>query len=142
MSFASSSAGYKLDVPEGWARQQTGSAVTFTDKFNTITVEVTAAATAPSVATARSTMASLASSLPCFKSGTITQVTRNAGPVVLLTYEQSSPPNQVTGKTITLDVERYEYWHAGKQATVTLSSSHGSDNVDPWRRVTDSFTWT
>ena len=38
-------------------------------------------------------------------------------------------------------VERYEFWRGGTEAVVTLSGAAGSDNVDPWRLVTDSFTW-
>jgi hypothetical protein len=40
------------------------------------------------------------------------------------------------------DIERYEFWRNGTQATITLSSPVGSDNVDPWRTVTDSFSWS
>jgi len=68
-------------------------------------------------------------------------VTRNAGPAVLIVYRANSPADPVTGKTVRQDVERYEFWHAGKLAVVTLSSPQGSDNVDPWRKVTDSFAW-
>jgi hypothetical protein len=143
VAFQSAGDGYRVDVPEGWARQQAGSTVTFADKFNSIRVEVRPAATAPSVAAAQaSDVAALAGSVACFRAGMVTQVTRKAGPVVLVTYRAGSPPDAVTGKVVNLDVERYEFWHAGKQANVTLSSPHGSDNVDPWRRVTDSFTWT
>ena len=39
------------------------------------------------------------------------------------------------------EVERYEFWRNGKQATLSLSAPVGSDNVDPWKVVTDSFTW-
>ncbi len=54
----------------------------------------------------------------------------------------ASAPNPVTGKSVTNDVERYEFWHAGKLVTLTLAAPQGSDNVDPWKLVTDSFTWT
>ena len=64
-----------------------------------------------------------------------------AGPVVLVTYRANSAPDPVTGKSVVLDVERYEMWHNGTRATITLSAPQGSDNVDPWRTVTDSFRW-
>jgi hypothetical protein len=47
----------------------------------------------------------------------------------------------VTGKVVLQDVERYVFWQAGTRATITLSSPKGSDNVDPWRKVTNSFGW-
>jgi hypothetical protein len=62
--------------------------------------------------------------------------------VVLATYRADSSPDPVTGKVVHDDVERYELWRSGTTAVVTLASPKGSDNVDPWRKVTDSFTWT
>ena len=29
----------------------------------------------------------------------------------------------------------------GMQVTLTLSGARGSDNVDPWKTITDSFAW-
>ena len=70
-----------------------------------------------------------------------TIVTRKSGPAVLITYQAASAPNSVTGKTSQLAVERYEFWKNGREAIVTLSGPVGADNVDPWKIVTDSFTW-
>jgi hypothetical protein len=143
VAFQPTAAGYQLSVPEGWARSEAGGVVTFTDKFNSIRVQVVPAPTAPSVASAGTTdVASLRASAPCFVAGKVSQVSRTAGPVILVTYRADSPPDAVTGKIVRQDVERYEFWRSGQEAIVTLSSSQGSDNVDPWRRVTDSFRWT
>jgi hypothetical protein len=83
----------------------------------------------------------LAASASCFQAGKTTMVTRKAGPAVLMTYRADSPSDPVTGKVVRQDVERYEFWQGGKLAVITLSSPQGSDNVDPWRKVTDSFAW-
>jgi hypothetical protein len=69
-------------------------------------------------------------------------VSRAAGPAVHITYKADAAPDPVTGKVVHDDVERYEFWLAGSEAVITLSSPQGSDNVDPWRVVTDSFSWT
>jgi hypothetical protein len=61
---------------------------------------------------------------------------------LVVTYEARSPADPVTGKSVVLDVERYEYWRSGTQVTITLSAPHGADNVDPWRTITDSFAWS
>jgi hypothetical protein len=61
---------------------------------------------------------------------------------VLINYRAQSPVNPVTGKVANEAVERYEYWHAGREVVLTLAAPVGSDNVDPWRKVTDSFAWT
>jgi hypothetical protein len=143
VSYSPPSGGYHFDVPEGWGRSQAGTASTFTDKFNSIRVELLPVPTAPSVASAQAgDVAALAASVPCFAAGKVSSVSRKAGTAILITYKADSPPDQVTGKVVRQDVERYEFWRAGQEVVITLSSSLGSDNVDPWRRVTDSFGWT
>jgi hypothetical protein len=72
----------------------------------------------------------------------LSEVTRPAGTVVLITYRAQSAADPVTGKSVVLDVERYEYWRNGTSVTLTLSAPTGSDNVDPWKKVTDSFAWS
>lgn len=73
---------------------------------------------------------------------TFTTVSRAAGPVVLITYGALSDPDPVTGKSRPNDVQRYEFWHAGQGVTLTLAGPKGADNVDPWRKITDSLRWT
>jgi hypothetical protein len=50
-------------------------------------------------------------------------------------------PDTVTGKSVTEAVERYAFWGNGQEAVLTLSGPNGSDNVDPWRTITDSLRW-
>ncbi|MEA3076908.1 MAG: hypothetical protein QOF60_1816 [Actinomycetota bacterium] len=117
---------YTVKVPEGWARSETATAVTFTDKFNSIAIDTAAAP---------------ASSAPCFALKETTTATRKAGTAVLVRYQADSPPDQVTGKVVRDDVERYEFSRNGTQVVLTLAGAAGSDNVDPWKTVTDSFAW-
>jgi hypothetical protein len=134
---------YQVSIPEGWTRTETGGTARFTDKFNSIVVETSPAATAPTVATAQqSEVPHLTSVVPCFGGAKVSSVTRHSGPAVLITYQADSAPDPVTAKTVRQDVERYEFWKAGNEVAVTLSSPTGSDNVDPWRKITDSFAWT
>jgi hypothetical protein len=141
VSYASAD-GYSINVPEGWARSNDGAATVFTDKFNTIRIETAPTATAPTVDSVKTDLASVASSSNGYAAGKISAVFRKAGSVIMATYTQDSAPNAVTSKAIRLDVERYVFWKAGKAAVVTLSSAAGSDNVDPWMIVTDGFSWT
>jgi hypothetical protein len=135
-------ADYSVKVPEGWARSVAAGAVTFTDKLNSIRMEEGAAKGAPSVAAARSEQPRLARQVKGFKPGKISVVKRTAGPAVRITYLASSPPDAVTGKTRTNAVERYLFVRNGKRVTLTLSGPKGADNVDPWKLVTDSLTWS
>src|SRR5438874_7767621 len=40
VSYSNASGGYKLDVPEGWARTETASSVSFVSKFDGVKVDV------------------------------------------------------------------------------------------------------
>jgi hypothetical protein len=53
----------------------------------------------------------------------------------------NSAPNAVTGKQYRDDVLRYELFRGGEELVLTLTSPVGSDNVDPWRVVTQSLRW-
>ena len=137
--------GAKLTVstPEGWSRSNSPGGVVFTDKLNTIQV-ITSPASAPvTAASARSTeVPKLASSAKGFKLQSITVVSRPAGPAVRIAYLADSKPNPVTGKIGTLAFERYDFFHKAKEVALVLSSPLGSDNVDPWRKVTSSLRFT
>jgi hypothetical protein len=134
--------GYSLSTPEGWARVTHGKVVTLSDKYNAISIRVGSAAKAPTVASVTAQdLPRLRSATPGFRAPKVTTVTRPAGRAVLLRYEARSPRDAVTGRTVANDVERYEFWKAGRLAVVTLQAPHGSDNVDPWRTVTTSFRW-
>ena len=45
------------------------------------------------------------------------------------------------GLAETLLIERFELYRHGQGAVIALSSAVGSDNVDPWRIVSESFRW-
>jgi hypothetical protein len=140
--YASADGIYTVKVPEGWARTEAGGVVTFTDNYNSITLQSSSAATAPTVDTVSATGLSDVASDPTFTLIDVTEVTRTAGTGVLATYEIGSAPNPVTGKKALLAVERYVFFNNGTVVTMNLSGAKGADNVDPWRIVSDSLTWT
>jgi hypothetical protein len=134
--------GYTVSVPEGWARTAQAGAVVFSDKYNSITITTANAASAPTPATARSReLPAIKAAAKGFSPGAISTVHRAAGSAVLITYHALSAVNPVTGKVANEAVERYEFWRNGHEVVLTLAAPVGSDNVDPWRKVTDSFTW-
>lgn len=135
-------AGYSVTVPEGWSRSTQGSAVTFSDKLNSIQLDSASASSAPTVADGKAQIQQLANSVPGFSPGQVTTVQRKSGPALLITYKGDGPPDPVTGKTVTDAFERYEYFQGGKLGIVTVSGPDGADNVDPWMIVTDSFEWS
>jgi hypothetical protein len=134
---------FTVKVPEGWSRSAANGAVTFTDKLNTIRIETTPATSAPTISqTTHDDVRKLAKQVTGFQTAKVTTVDRKAGKAVLTTYLAKADPNAVTGKAGQDAVERYVFFHHGRDAILTLSGPKGADNVDPWRIVTDSLIWT
>jgi hypothetical protein len=131
-----SSIGFSMKYPEGWAQLTNGSTVTIRDKNNIVRVVITHGA--PSVARIRNDVAKL----------TGAQVTAGPAKVTIsgataykVSYSTASSPNAVTGKRVTLVVDRYYLAHAGKEAIVDLGTPVGVDNVDAYRMMIESFRW-
>ncbi|MET3803113.1 hypothetical protein ABIB25_000097 [Nakamurella sp. UYEF19] len=134
---------FTVTVPEGWARTDTATGVLFTDKYNSIRVDTRPATSAPTTASIRaSEVPSLSGSSANFLLGDVSTVTRKAGAAIVLAYHADTPPNAVTGRVTTAAFERYVFFKAGTEVVITVGAPVGGDNVDPWRKVTDSFSWS
>ncbi|EMF01789.1 hypothetical protein J7W19_16005 [Streptomyces mobaraensis NBRC 13819 = DSM 40847] len=135
---------FTVKVPEGWSRSSQGAATVFTDKFNSVRAERVPATTAPTVDSVRMRdIPEIQAGSRHFSLVSVTEVQRKGGKAVLAEYHADSAPDQVTGKSVPLDVQRYVFFSPGKgEAVLTLSGGVGADNVDPWRTVTDSFRWS
>ncbi len=133
---------YSIKVPEGWARSAQHGVVTFSDKYNAITVQAAPSTMSATVASVHATGLADVMADPTFKLIDVTTVTRKAGNGVVATYQIGSAPNAVTGKKALLAVERYFFAHNATTVELTLSGAKGADNVDPWKIVTDSLSWT
>jgi hypothetical protein len=68
-------------------------------------------------------------------------VRRRGGPNVPHAYASSSPPDAVTGKTIKLEHNAYIYPKGAREAVLDLWAPQGSDNVDQWKKIAQSFRW-
>jgi hypothetical protein len=133
---------FTVSVPEGWARTDDKGATVFTDKLNTIRIEIRPfldALTPDVVRNEELPMIQAAS--PGYRLGDVSVVQRKAGTVILATYQVASTPNEVTGKGGVDAVERYSFLRDGHEVVLTLSGPVGADNVDPWRTITDSLQW-
>ena len=64
-----------------------------------------------------------------------------SGRAVKVVYSTRSTPNPVTGKRVTLVVDRYYVARGGKLAVVDLGTPQGVDNVDAYRLMIQSFRW-
>jgi hypothetical protein len=140
--YTSASGHVQVKVPEGWSRQTSATSTTFTSALNSVTVAWMPMTAAPTVSSVRaSTVAALQKSTLAFRLQTVRAVSLPGGPAVEVIYQVNSPPNSVTGRQYRLVIERFEFYRHGRGAALTLSSAVGSDNVDPWRKVSESFRW-
>ena len=139
-----SAAGHlRLKVPEGWSRRTGPAGSTFTSNLNAITVTWRTMAAAPTVRSVRATtVPALRARTLAFRLLAVRAVTLAGGPAVEIIYQVNSRPSQVTGRQYRLVTERFELYRHGRGVILSLSSAVGSDNVDPWRIVSQSFRWS
>ncbi len=121
LTFRNGAAGYSMRYPEGWAQRGAGRLVTFRDNNNVVRVVVSSGAK-PSVPGTR-------------------RVTISGVPALMAVYRTRGARNVVTGKRVTLVVDRYYLWHNGTRAVVDLGTPEGVDNVDAYRLMIESFRW-
>lgn len=140
--FRASDGSYTIKVPEGWSRSSSGSAIVFTANLNSVRIEAAPAARAPTIAGARTMdVPVLSRANQGFQLQGIAFVNRPAGPALRIDYLADSAADPVTSKVTRDAVERYVFFHAGRQVTITLSGPQKADNVDPWKLITSSLRW-
>ena len=138
LTFHNHRAGYSMKYPEGWAQRGSGGSVTFRDKNNVIRAVV---ANGPAW-----TRAGVQSDIRALKGaqlrGTPQAITLSGRPAFKVVYRTVSAPNPVTGKRVTLSVDRYYVWKQGRRAVLDLGCPVGVDNVDAYRLISESFRWS
>lgn len=132
--FRNARAGYSMKYPEGWAQQGAAGRVVFRDKNNIVRIVVGRGSTPTSSAVRRELRGVRLVSSP-------RPVRLPSGSALKVVYSTESAPNAVTGKRVTLVVDRYYLSRGGKHATVDLGTPKGVDNVDAYRLMIESFRW-
>jgi hypothetical protein len=149
ITYANASQGYSVKYPEGWAQQGNGATVVFRDKNNEMRIvagqgAVTTSAVKADVqqlmaqTTNFKVLSQPVANPTCTNAGKTVKLPRVSAKVV---YQTESKPNAVTGKKVTLIVDRYYLAHGGKRVIVDLASPKGVDNVDAYCLMISSFTW-
>ena len=141
LTVSDKAAGFSMKYPEGWAQKASGKSLTISDKNNIVRVAVTDGP-APTVASATQDMQTLQQSTPSLRADAPATMTVSGHPAIKVTYTTVGAANAVTGKSVTLQVDRYYFWQGGKVAVVDLGTPIGVDNVDAYRLMSESFAWT
>jgi hypothetical protein len=134
--------GFSIKVPEGWSRKEAAQSVSFSDKYNTIDVELASANASPTADSVKSDQAAaLEKAGRAVKVTKIKDVKLKGGAAVVVSYTSNSEPNQVTNKQIRLEHDRYLFYKDGKLAVLDMAAPQGADNVDDWSMMANSFRW-
>ena len=142
VAFASPTGGYQLQVPEGWARTDSGTDVRFVSKLDGVQVTLSSASAAPTAASAQAAqVADLQRSGRAVQINSVQEVQLPAGAAVQVDFASNSDPDPVTGKQVRLENNAYLFYNNGKLATLTLWAPQGADNVDQWQQMAQSFRW-
>lgn len=134
--------GFKMKVPEGWARSDRADGASFVDKLDGVIISVSTAVAAPTAESVK------ANEVPNLKAAgravmvtSVETVKLPAGPAIRIVYMSNSEPNAVTNKQVRLENERYLYFKDGQLVTLELYAPKGADNVDQWQLMSKSFRW-
>jgi hypothetical protein len=138
--FKNGGSGYSIKYPEGWTQQGSGGDVSFKDKNNLVHIVVGKGA-APTPASVATDLKALRASTPTLSFKAPQTMRIGSARAVKATYTTQSAPNPVTGKRVTLVVDRYVLANGGKRAVVDLGTPRGVDNVDAYRLMIQSFRW-
>jgi hypothetical protein len=143
VTYRSSIGKYSVDAPEGWARTETGGNVKFSAQFDGEAVSVRASAAAPTINSARREQ------VPAIQKqgravtieGVNAVTLANGSGAVRIEYSSNSDPDPVTGKQLRLSNVTWLFYRQGKVAALTVWAPSGTDNVDQWKRISESFRW-
>ena len=138
LTFHAGPASWSMKYPEGWAQRGSGGRVTFRDKNNVIRAVVSAGGPW----TRTSVRADLRVLRGAQVQGQPRAISLSGRPAFKVVYRTVSASNPVTGKRLTLTVDRYYVWTHGRHAVLDLGSPLGVDNVDAYRLISESFRWS
>jgi hypothetical protein len=139
--YTNAAAGYAFTHPEGWAEQDSGTAVTFTDKLNGVHADTEALPTTLDEASVRAQeVPRLTAGEEAFELVSVSTDTLPAGPDVVVVYRRNSAPDQVTGRQVRTEVEEHLVSNGTSSVRLALFGPVGADNVDAYRTMSQSLT--
>jgi hypothetical protein len=136
---------YSLQYVEGWVQEPLPSdGIRFADKDSFVSVMLQDQPASGSLVdyAAGSGATESAKEFQQFVQTGVKAVSLPAGQAALLTFQGLSAPDPVTGKTVTLAIDRYYIPGPNYLAVLTEATPQGVDNVDAFRQIAQSFAWS
>ena len=139
--YTNAAAGYSFTHPEGWAEQENGMAVTFTDKLNGIAADTASIPSQLDPATVRAQeVPRLSAAEAAFELVSVDPASLPAGKGVLIVYRRNSAPDPVTGRQVRAEVQEYLVSTGTSSVRLALFGPVGADNVDAYHTIAQSLT--
>jgi hypothetical protein len=140
VSFKSTSGGYQLDVPKGWASTETGPNVTFLNDYDGLNVAISSSNGAPTPGSVRENEARLIQAQGrAVKMGTIKAVKLPGGNAVQISYTSNSEP-EASKTPVRLQNTAYLFFNSGTVGWLTWWAPQGAD-VSALSRAAKTFKW-
>jgi hypothetical protein len=142
VTYISSQGGYELEVPEGWARTENGRDVTFIYKLDGVSVSTTNTTQHPTSNDIRNNQAEqIKKTGGAVVINSIKDIQILKSPAVHMVYESNSDLDPVTNKRVRLENDVYYFYKNGSLVELRLWAPLGADNIDQWKRISNSFKW-
>ena len=141
LTYKGANPGFSIQYVEGWQVTPQSDGVVIKDKDSSETVAIVAPA-ADLAAYVASTDLPALQTQPGFKLIKQDTVTAGKSKYVHLALHLTSPPDSVTGKQVPQTVDRFYVPGPNGLAVVSLATPDGVDNVDAFRQMIESFTWS
>lgn len=142
ITYTSAAGGYALQVPEGWGRTEEKDEVRFTDKFDAVRIRILKTNDEFSLQNIKEKQIPTLEKTELNVGVTgIVEKTLKGGASLIVSYDSDSEPDSVTAKRIRLENKSYYFHRPGVLAIVTVCAPRGSDNVDQWDLISNSFNW-
>ncbi|WCK52552.1 PsbP-related protein [Aneurinibacillus sp. Ricciae_BoGa-3] len=142
VTYTSAKGGYSFATPEGWSRTENGTDVSYTDKFDGVKTVVSASSHPFTLDNfKKNEVQHLVAKGRAVQIVETKEVALPGGRAVEVKFNANSDPNPVTNKQIRLENESFYFSRNGKVAAFTLWAPLGADNVDQWKKMSESWRW-
>lgn len=131
--------GFAIEYVEGWLQTTVTRGVIFGDKDSAVAVELRPPLRGNLTAYVQGTDMPRLAHAPGFRKEGLTHDSIGSYRALHLTYRGQSTPDAVTGKAVSVQIDRYYVQGPRTLAVLTLSTPLGVDNVDGFRRIAHSF---